>query len=260
MVIKMKNVEMFYFDVDGTLLDNDTHVIPESTINALNTLKSAGYLVGLCTGRNYQGIVEANIHDLIEWDGYVLANGSLLLDKERNVVEEIFISAELIKLLDAHVSGPLLLEGKENFITKEPNKPMLRAFKHFGIPNVYPVKKYEAETIYNLICYNFDELLDEHHEFVKIHAKTMLDQLGNTEMIPILSGKDYGVSILNKHLDVKLYAGFGDGENDIDFLMHAPFSVAMGDAVEGAKKVAMFTSKSVLEDGIEFALKHYGVL
>ena len=71
MVIKMKNVEMFYFDVDGTLLDNDTHVIPESTINALNTLKSAGYLVGLCTGRNYQGIVEANIHDLIEWDGYV---------------------------------------------------------------------------------------------------------------------------------------------------------------------------------------------
>ena len=118
----------------------------------------------------------------------------------------------------------------------------------------------QLKTIYNLICYNFDELLDEHHEFVKIHAKTMLDQLGNTEMIPILSGKDYGVSILNKHLDVKLYAGFGDGENDIDFLMHAPFSVAMGDAVEGAKKVAMFTSKSVLEDGIEFALKHYGVL
>ena len=41
----MKDVEIFFFDVDGTLLNNHNHTISKATSNALIDLKSKGYKV-----------------------------------------------------------------------------------------------------------------------------------------------------------------------------------------------------------------------
>ena len=53
---------------------------------------------------------------------------------------------------------------------------------------------------------------------------------------------------------------FGDGENDIDMLELVGLGVAMGNGNEKLKKIADFVTKKSSEDGIEFALKKYGVI
>lgn len=256
----MKNSEIFYFDVDGTLLDNKDHSIPQSTLESLSALKDKGYKIALCTGRSYLGIIEANVHELFEWDAYVLANGSLVLDKEHNKLFESEFDHALIKEIDDAVSGPLILEGSETFITKPQNDRLREAIIHFGIDSNYEIKKHTNELVYNLICYNFDEITEPLLSKLKKECLMMHDQLGNMEIIPGNSGKHFGTQIVNKHFGFTRYTGFGDGENDVDFLKNATHSVAMGNGVDNVKKVSSFTTKTVEENGIHFALKHFGVL
>jgi hydroxymethylpyrimidine pyrophosphatase-like HAD family hydrolase len=53
---------------------------------------------------------------------------------------------------------------------------------------------------------------------------------------------------------------FGDGENDIDMLELVGLGIAMGNGNEKLKNVADFVTKKSGEDGIEFALKKYGII
>ncbi len=255
----MKDTEIFYFDVDGTLLDNTYHKIPKSTKTSLLQLKALGYKLALCTGRNLQGILEVEDLNFMDWDAYVLANGSLLLDKDKNIVEEIIFDPQLIHDLDSFIAGPLLLEGDENFITKKANNAMNEAFQHFGIEG-YPVRQYNNEKVFNLICYSFDEITEPMLSTVLSMTQTAKDQLGNTEMMPATSGKHNGVLTMNAHLRLSKHVAFGDGENDVLFLQEAPISVAMGNGVQRAQDVATHTTSNVDEDGIFKALKHFGVL
>ena len=41
---------LLFFDIDGTLLDNDTNQVPDSTIKALKKAQAAGHKIFLCTG------------------------------------------------------------------------------------------------------------------------------------------------------------------------------------------------------------------
>lgn len=255
----MKDVEIFFFDVDGTLLNNDTHTISKSTTQALVELKAKGYKIALCTGRNLEGIKELDLIDLIDWDAFVLANGSQVLDKDLNLVEEILFDSELLYKLDAHLTSALLIEGDENFISKEANDKLMHAFDHFGT-TPYDVKPYSGERVYNIICYDFDDIQEELLLEVQQKCQTFHDQLGNMEMIPIESGKNNGVARANKFLGTSHYAGFGDGENDVEFLKHAPISVAMGNGTASVKHVSDYVTTSVDDDGIYNALLHFGVL
>ena len=53
---------------------------------------------------------------------------------------------------------------------------------------------------------------------------------------------------------------FGDGGNDIPMLRHVGIGVAMGNAENDVKQVADYVTASVDEDGIEKALRHFGVI
>lgn len=256
----MKNSEIFYFDIDGTLLDNATHSVPESTIKSLQLLKDKGYHVAICTGRNLQGATEANVMDLIEWDGYVLANGSLVLDRNRKTLFESTFSNEFITRLDNATKGPLLLEGKETFATKLANEALTQAIDHYGLDHNLTIKKHTDEIVYNMMSYSFDDFEGEVLKEINETCLTMHDLLGNMEIIPGNSGKHFGTTFLNKHLNLSRFTGFGDGENDVEFLREATYSVAMGNGVDNVKAVSTFITKNVDEDGIYHALVHHKVL
>ena len=53
---------------------------------------------------------------------------------------------------------------------------------------------------------------------------------------------------------------FGDGFNDMGMLSYAGIGVAMGNAHDPVKQKADFVTKSVDDDGILHALRHFGVL
>ena len=53
---------------------------------------------------------------------------------------------------------------------------------------------------------------------------------------------------------------FGDGENDMDMLQFAGIGVAMGNAGPEVKEAADYVTEHIDEDGLEKALRHYGLL
>ena len=53
---------------------------------------------------------------------------------------------------------------------------------------------------------------------------------------------------------------FGDGENDKEMLEYAGIGVAMGNAKDSVKAVADYVTDSVDDNGIENALRHFGLI
>ena len=254
----MKNSEIFYFDVDGTLFDNEKQTIHESTIKSLKALKELGYKIALCTGRPLADIKE--IIDIADWDGYVLSNGSTVYDKEFNLIHEVTFDPTFIKALIEACDGPLLLEAEQPFITREPNKNLLEGIKHFNIQYEYPIINYVDQPVYNIICYAMDSLDPDFHQYLKENVILLQDLLGNGEIIHPDSGKHKGVQVLNEFLGTTLYTGFGDGENDMEFLRNATHSVAMGNASDKVKNSAQYVTLPIDQDGIMHALIAHEVI
>ena len=42
-----------FFDIDGTIVDNETQIIPDSTVEAIRLLKQNGHIPVVNTGRPY---------------------------------------------------------------------------------------------------------------------------------------------------------------------------------------------------------------
>lgn len=78
------NIKGIFFDVDGTLICHDHGRISENTLKALYTLKEKGILLFLATGRHITELKELQID--FPFDGYVLLNGQLCLDRQRQVI------------------------------------------------------------------------------------------------------------------------------------------------------------------------------
>ena len=53
---------------------------------------------------------------------------------------------------------------------------------------------------------------------------------------------------------------FGDGHNDMNMLKYVGIGVAMGNAEAEVKAIADYVTSDVDEDGIENALKHFGII
>ena len=52
----------------------------------------------------------------------------------------------------------------------------------------------------------------------------------------------------------------GDSMNDLPMLTAVPNSIVMGNGSEELKKSASFVTKDLLDNGIEYALKHFGMI
>ena len=68
------NRKLIFFDIDGTIIPEDTGVILESTKEAIKKAKENGHLVFINTGRTFSGITQL-IFDL-EFNGYVCGCGT----------------------------------------------------------------------------------------------------------------------------------------------------------------------------------------
>ena len=74
--------------------------------------------------------------------------------------------------------------------------------------------------------------------------------------------KGAGVKAICEHFKLPLentYA-FGDGMNDYDMLKAVGHGIAMGNHAEALEECAEFITKSVREEGIEYGLRHYGLI
>ena len=82
------------------------------------------------------------------------------------------------------------------------------------------------------------------------------------ELVPAGYSKGKGIDCLREKLGVSgadCYA-FGDSRNDLTMLQHVDHSIAMGNAPDDVKAACAWVTDRPENDGIEKAMKHFGLI
>ncbi len=253
----------FFFDIDGTLTLSDprTHksFVPESTQRTLKLLKENGHFVSVATGRAHW--MAMDIVDLVDIDNLVTDGGNgIVLDKK--LVELRPLDREKAAALcdaltrDGRSVGVTLHDDNRLYFVSETyarKSPDFSAFMEYVIDENLDFSK---ENIYKI----FISITPEEEKLYPI-LETMPHMRYHPSSLMIEPADKYaGITRVMEYLhgDMKDVVVFGDGWNDMDMFIKAPFSIAMGNAVDGLKKVASFVTKPADEDGIQFACQHFG--
>ena len=254
--------KIVFFDVDGTITDHKDGSISNSTKEAIKALKNKGLRVVAATGRPLsmcEEIRELGIDTFITANGGYVKHDQEVIHKvpmDKSNIQEVFEFANTQNHALSFFTADFSMNGvKDNQI--------LKALKETLSLNDYPVINsliYHQE-VYLMCLYATDETVEKyiykfpHLIFSRWHpfVLNVLQEEVSKSLAIIKVLQYFGI-------DKSEAIGFGDGENDIDMLELVGLSVAMGNGNEKIKKVADFVTKKSSEDGIEFALKKYGII
>jgi Cof subfamily protein (haloacid dehalogenase superfamily) len=259
-------IKALFFDIDGTLVSFQTHLIPDSTVDALRKAKANGVKVFISTGRPVSIINNlSQIETLI--DGYITTNGAYcFIGNEEVCCHEMQRKDVEIILKDSDRKGyPTVVVGEKSFVVHN-NGPLFERIFQQGlkVDNIDFSKTYDDirnERILQVTPFitaeQEAELAPELHDctlgrwhpaFVDITAKGIDKARGLLAMAQF------------EHLDVAETMAFGDGGNDIPIIRQAGVGVAMGNGLVEVKKSADYVTTPIDEDGVRNALLHYQVI
>lgn len=258
------NIRAIFFDIDGTLLVNDSkHRMPDSTLQALKLAHEKGIRLFVATGR--VPAMATPLWELFPFDGILSMTGQFCYDRDGNMLHTLPIHRDDIRLLmEIQKTDPfpcLIAEGEESFMASYTEKIVTHFARHdLPEPKLYDIARIEDHDVYQLIVYDPEEnnpkLAPLHHIRITNAATYCHD------VIPIDGGKHIGIRKVAAQYGIapEEIMVFGDGKNDVDMLQHAGFGVAMGNAVPEAKAAADYITDAIHEDGIFNALRHFGVI
>lgn len=259
--------KIVFFDIDGTIWDWDTN-IPESAITAIRQLRANGHKAFLCSGRSRGNIRSPKLFD-IGFDGVIAACGNHV-EMDGTILYEKILEPELVKkivsLCEEH-HMPVVLEGpvkhwlSEKGFEEDPYVDYMIAdmgedavFLHGYTEDIH-INKFSA-----------DVLPDTNYEAIKAELEDEFDFMMHDDVVlecsPKGTSKATGIEWLCNHLGIAMedtYA-IGDSVNDLDMLQFVEHGIAMGNGTQVAKDAAEYVTTDIHENGIENALKHYGLI
>jgi Cof subfamily protein (haloacid dehalogenase superfamily) len=255
-------------DMDGTLLLPD-HSLSQRTIEAVRSLREAGVLFSLATGRPPKAmlqIIEALGVDLptAAFNGGTIVHpdGSLLVAHYLPVTVALTTLALFADQPDIEV---WVFSGGD-WLVKDPTGPMVPREQHgLGYPPV-AVDSFEPflERIDKIVAAsNNTELLVELEaqllSKVEGEAQVSRSQPVYLDVTAMQANKGDALATLARFLDVPLQqtAAMGDGGNDPAMFHRAGLSIAMGQAQEEVKRQADVVTGANTEDGAVQAIKRY---
>ncbi len=258
--------KILFFDIDGTILSHRTFTISENTKNAIRQAQAKGHLAFINTGRVISAIPE-EIKEL-GFDGFVCGCGTHISYHDQ-ILLQTFIPEELTRNLidDLRELGiDAVLEGTGAVYYDEyATNPIIKEIREYHDENGFPVGSWDdSEVLIDKFCIwsasdaanrLFKEKYEEYFEFIDRNHHLY-------EIIPKGYSKASGIQFLINHLNIPFentYA-FGDGENDLPMLQYASQTIAMGNAPESIKDIVSFVTLDVDENGIRYALEHYGLI
>lgn len=253
-------IKLFAFDIDGTLLDNNSKVTDESR-EALKKLDDAGIKVVLASGRVFSSI-KYNQKSLGISGPIVATNGSLISLDGKEIYKSYYIEDDLLKKLyefcleykmDFH------FYDEDNYYT---NRLNLDRIKHLKIDNDFGMN-YQVDLIIKNDPVSY--LINQGKKAIKFQISGIDEKEISKEKIIDLLDKDFGedlyitasgdslLEIGNKNATkwtsieeicdkLGIYtsevAAIGDAYNDIPMVKGAGFGFAMGNAKDKLKEVA----------------------
>lgn len=259
------NKKIIFFDVDSTLYSHKTNSIPQSAIEGIRLAKEKGYLIGLATGRSKLLTSSLGIFDHIDFDYFVTINGTLVLDKNDNVIFSLPCNKDAInKIIDITNNNKLnivFINKDDYYLLNDEDKRSHLGYDplHIKVP---PKKPYLEEDIYQINLFCEDEYLEE---FIKKTGEFLsyskLDNYGY-DVYAKDQTKATGIKHLIEYLgiDIKDTYAFGDGHNDKEMIEYCGTGIAMGNAIDKVKQASDYITDDIDNDGIFKALKHFNII
>lgn len=256
------NKKYFFFDIDGTLTDGKSFRggIPESAKAAISKLRQNGHEVAIATGRPYVAAKEfaalAGIDNIVCNGGYTCyVNGTFTRNKGMDLKDCHSLIRECLEK-----DIPLIVAASDDFIFYTHNDHFKRAIQgdechadiriqsdldYFALPDIFRMM-IAIDRGHEDIIADYGSLVPsryhDHHVMIEPDDKYE----GVKHMLDVLQGREEDVVV------------FGDGMNDIKMFASAPMSIAMGNGVESLKEMADYVTLRSDEDGLAYALKHFG--
>ncbi|MBO0586915.1 Cof-type HAD-IIB family hydrolase [Sporosarcina sp. E16_8] len=254
--------KIVFFDVDGTITHHEDGSISTTTKEAIKALTNRGIRVVAATGRPLsmcEEIKDLGIDTFITANGAYVKHNQQVIHKvpmDKNVIREVveFSSTENQGL--SFFTEDFSMNGVKDI---EIVKALKETLSLNNYPEINPLI-YNQE-VYLMCLYATDETVEKYiqkfpdltfnrwHPFV---LNILQEEVSKSlAIIKVLQYFD---------IDKSKAIAFGDGENDIGMLELVGLGIAMENGNEKLKTVADFVTKKSSEDGIEYALKKYGVI
>ena len=258
--------KIVFFDMDGTLYQTENDIVQPSSIEAIDELRKRGYMVCAATGRPLNQMDSILKH--IQFDYYILINGSYILDGAFEEVDSRPISKQTVKDIVEFCSqnelGLMFHFGDATYIY---NKfyPMYDFCKYCNVLNSLfydPSQSYhKRHRAYNAVILTKEK--KEIDDFMAAHPDLRADLINVKSdgfMFDVFNSgndKSVGIELMMKHVNFtwKDTIAFGDSTNDIHMLQKADIGVAMGGATDYVKSFANFSTTSVYDNGIYNGIK-----
>ena len=262
---------ILFFDIDGTILTEDgTRTIPESTRRAIAQAKANGHLVFVNTGRVY-----LNIEPMLQalgFDGYVCGCGTNIYYQGKELLRNripVELCKETVKITrDCQIAS--IFEAAEwNAIdTSVKGNPKLEELVSYFSENGRRIVNVDEEGFYFDKFTGWFQLEQDIQSFLAF-LEGKFDYIdrgtdggyGMCEVVPKGYSKGAGIQLLLDYFQIphENSHAFGDSANDLPMLTYAAHSVAMGGSPQAVQDAVEFVTKSIYEDGLSFAMEHYGL-
>ena len=280
---KMKDnkIQLLALDLDGTLFDTKGEITKPS-VEAICKAQKQGVQVVLASGRDYEGMPWEQLRD-IPIDYVITGNGSAVYatkGKER-LYEECMDQQKLLPILEfileKEVYMTIFLDGVhytpmqckpyvEHMNLPEYVKQWLRDYQN-GLEE-FMTHVREDDMRIQKVTLNFQstsegdylnrEIVKEYlEEKPEIHV--VEGGFGNLEFTRTGINKASGLTFLANHLQIPMeqVMAIGDSENDIEMIETAGLGIAMGNALECVKKVAVSITDTNANEGVAKAIEKY---
>lgn len=259
-------IKAAFFDLDGTLVPYGAPGMTTQLRADLFELQRRGIKIILATGRGDFDLKNIGMLGDVVFDSYITFNGHCCYDRN-GFYRKVFLSRSDLesacRVLHENPEIVAIFETENGNFLNQVNEWVVEFFRHLS-PKVYPVRAPEEsvdEIVYQVVPFIRSGM---EHMFLN-HMPGCVATRWNvdaTDIIPKGNGKADGIrAALERYgLCADEIIAFGDGENDIPMLEIAGIGVAMGNANQLVQNAADYITKSVYEDGVSSALRHFGLL
>lgn len=263
----MKRKALF-FDIDGTLLSDETKSVPKSAEEALKKAREAGHMVFINTGRSR--ILLQELEGRIDVDGYLCGCGTLIEVNGKKLMHHL-ISAErrfeiqkgiLQYKLDGILEGPNGIYMQSG-ISHMPEVQRVKELFH-GSGVMFEKDWTHGPILFDKFCIMKDENsdIDGFKKFLEPDI-AWIDRGHNLfECVPKGFDKATAMRFILDYFQIpweESYA-FGDSSNDLAMIQYASHSVIMEKHDAVLEPYAELITKRVEEDGIAYAFEKLKII
>ncbi|MGY2338536.1 HAD family hydrolase [Pseudomonas sp. SDO5532_S415] len=255
-------------DMDGTLLLTD-HSLSQRTIDAVRSLREAGVLFSLATGRPPRAMLQTIEALGVDLPTAAFNGGTLVHPDGSLLVAHYLPTAAALTTLALFADQPEIevwVFSGDDWLVKDPTGPMVPREQHgLGYPPVAieSFEPYLARINKIVAASNNTELLIELEAQllakVEGQAQVSRSQPVYLDVTAMQANKGEALKTLAAFLTVPLAqtAAMGDGGNDPAMFHCAGLSIAMGQAEEAVKRQADVVTASNAEEGAALAIERY---